>query len=703
MANSLLIEKETGGYFGFTLTINSVVQDKVRNMRNDAFAIDNVVHFKTATGANIVKQQNISVFDITLIASGTFTFTDIDTFFAKLVDVGYWEWLLGTGGGSGVDRFDELLDTFDYFGNDMKGVRVNESQLKLEPFTVYNYRKSTDLEDMPNTLIPNKMFVVNEDGTEVILKDQPSEPITYLNAVGSFNYSDEATQTVPIAITAGVETKITNDTLGEYTKIDNAPFGVSSMYNPIINAFDFSQLSIGDMVWFRTTFDIDLDGTNSSYKYVLKCAVGSGATEWELPIHNGERKSTDSFKESHEFSIVMDYQFTIDYPAELWITTDASASLKVDGFQIKVLRKNINIVLVANDDTKEDVANKVSTISGISETEYPNEKAVVDYVDSKLPADYATVVYVDTNDPNTATIFDDVNPPVTNDPLLEDDVDNLYIGADSSTWVYNGATYTTEIVPDTSNFFLNGVSVDAGNNKTGAIGRLGSITSQEAVSDTSNNSGSTLGQRGLSFFKWLSGVATFGRIKWDNIGANVTFQLPNTADNAVEILAIRSDLAAKQDVLTDANFGTFENSLTAKATPIDADLITIVDTADSNKAKKTTFTQLKAFLKTYWDTLYQVILISGTNIKTINGSSILGSGDLTVSGGGGGTWGSITGTLADQTDLQTALNGKQETLVSGTNIKTIDGVSVLGSGNITLGTAEIDYILMAGLRNTYNY
>jgi hypothetical protein len=33
----------------------------------------------------------------------------------------------------------------------------------------------------------------------------------------------------------------------------------------------------------------------------------------------------------------------------------------------------------------------------------------------------------------------------------------------------------------------------------------------------------------------------------------------------------------------------------------------------------------------------QPLLVSGTNIKTINGSSLLGSGDITVSGGGGGT------------------------------------------------------------------
>jgi hypothetical protein len=49
-------------------------------------------------------------------------------------------------------------------------------------------------------------------------------------------------------------------------------------------------------------------------------------------------------------------------------------------------------------------------------------------------------------------------------------------------------------------------------------------------------------------------------------------------------------------------------------------------------------------------------LVSGTNIKTINSTSVLGSGDVAV----------------------------QETLVSGTNIKTLNNTSLLGSGNITL-------------------
>lgn len=56
--------------------------------------------------------------------------------------------------------------------------------------------------------------------------------------------------------------------------------------------------------------------------------------------------------------------------------------------------------------------------------------------------------------------------------------------------------------------------------------------------------------------------------------------------------------------------------------------------------------------------------------------------------GGGGSgdavWGSITGTLSDQTDLADALSAKQDTLVSGTNIKTVNEQSLLGSGNISI-------------------
>jgi len=57
----------------------------------------------------------------------------------------------------------------------------------------------------------------------------------------------------------------------------------------------------------------------------------------------------------------------------------------------------------------------------------------------------------------------------------------------------------------------------------------------------------------------------------------------------------------------------------------------------------------------------QDVLVSGTNIKTINSTTILGAGDLPV----------------------------QATLVSGTNIKTVNGTSILGSGDIVAGGNKV--------------
>ena len=49
----------------------------------------------------------------------------------------------------------------------------------------------------------------------------------------------------------------------------------------------------------------------------------------------------------------------------------------------------------------------------------------------------------------------------------------------------------------------------------------------------------------------------------------------------------------------------------------------------------------------------QATLVNQTNIKSVNGETLLGSGDLTVSSSA--AWGGITGTLSSQTDLQTAI------------------------------------------------
>ena len=53
-------------------------------------------------------------------------------------------------------------------------------------------------------------------------------------------------------------------------------------------------------------------------------------------------------------------------------------------------------------------------------------------------------------------------------------------------------------------------------------------------------------------------------------------------------------------------------------------------------------------------------------------------------GPGGADWGDIGGTLSNQTDLQTELDDKQDLLVSATNIKTVNGTTLLGSGDLVV-------------------
>lgn len=98
----------------------------------------------------------------------------------------------------------------------------------------------------------------------------------------------------------------------------------------------------------------------------------------------------------------------------------------------------------------------------------------------------------------------------------------------------------------------------------------------------------------------------------------------------------------------------------------------------------------------------QDTLVSGTNIKTINNASILGSGNINISGGAA-TATDVTFTPSgglSSTNVQTALaeldSEKQVTLVSGTNIKTINGSSILGSGDIVIaggtGTMPVKFL-----------
>lgn len=92
------------------------------------------------------------------------------------------------------------------------------------------------------------------------------------------------------------------------------------------------------------------------------------------------------------------------------------------------------------------------------------------------------------------------------------------------------------------------------------------------------------------------------------------------------ILAVRPHTMPKIDNLQNVNTSQ------SKSTPVIGDQLMIRDSQNSNIWKLLPYQGLRSTLQSFFNSLYQVILISGSNIKTINGQSILGSGDLTVGG-----------------------------------------------------------------------
>lgn len=80
-------------------------------------------------------------------------------------------------------------------------------------------------------------------------------------------------------------------------------------------------------------------------------------------------------------------------------------------------------------------------------------------------------------------------------------------------------------------------------------------------------------------------------------------------------------------------------------------------------------------------------LAAGTNGQIL---TIIGSVPTWGPPPSAGVWGSITGTIGSQSDLIALVATKQDTLISNTNIKTVNGTSLLGSGNVGVGVTSID-------------
>lgn len=362
MSNILIITKQTGNFFSLALNSEEVVVSD----QNRLTTVGNFCHFKTANGANIVKEQNVLFSDITLITSGSTTFASVNALWVGLINAGFFDGLGTGGGGGGATEFTELTDTFpSYLGRNGQTLIINESEQRIESVPFYNVQNFVQLADAPSSLLPNKMITTNADGTALIMSEIPTIPDPYLASIGFFDYADLATQTTPISFVTNEAKKLTNDGLGATTNKLFPPYGITDVWSSSTNACNFSQLSLGDAVGVR--FDVTATTTtaNQVISGYIKLGVGT-ASEYQLQIFSENIKTSGANHRVFYTKLYIGNENIRTAPAEFYILSDNNGTVKVNGWYFQIERRSINVVTfeaIVPDTYKADIIYSGATIT----------------------------------------------------------------------------------------------------------------------------------------------------------------------------------------------------------------------------------------------------------------------------------------------------------------------------------------------------
>lgn len=206
------------------------------------------------------------------------------------------------------------------------------------------------------------------------------------------------------------------------------------------------------------------------------------------------------------------------------------------------------------------------------------------------------------------------------------------------------------------------------------------------------------GYPGLTLFKinFKNVANTFTSFFTNSNTAARTYTFQDRSDTIADL----TDIAG---VLTTQTLGNLINSATAKTTPVDADMLPLMDSAAGNITKKLSWLNVKATLKTYFDTIYESLVnkdasggYAGLTLFKINFKNAANTFTSFLTNVNTAartyTFQDRDGTIADNTDLA----GKLTNVLTSGNIFVGNGsnvaTSVAMSGDITISNTGVTAI-----------
>ena len=162
-------------------------------------------------------------------------------------------------------------------------------------------------------------------------------PSTNTLVIGFADYNDSATAGTPVVIpNTSTFIDLPNDELGAFTNKAYLPPGVTDVWNASTGLFDWSELSLGDMVDIR--LDIVVTTASNNQQVLISLELGTGAFSYAIPSAQLDFKSSGTDQLNRFNGIYMGDANTLNNGGKFKVASDGNATVVVNGWYCKIIK-----------------------------------------------------------------------------------------------------------------------------------------------------------------------------------------------------------------------------------------------------------------------------------------------------------------------------------------------------------------------------